>query len=111
MSQRGLVHVPDICQVGLAAGSATDYRPKGTGNSTTPFEVWRICGEGARQYGAILLRCFQNHVGRPVERTAESIMLSSEETYIRCQPVRIIRPISIIITITINITTTPPLEH
>ena len=54
---------------------------------------------------------FQNHVGRPVERTAESIMLSSDETYIRCQPVRIIRPISIIITITINITTTPPLEH
>ena len=33
MSGRGLVHVPDMCRVGLAAGSASDYRPKGTGKS------------------------------------------------------------------------------
>ena len=33
MSQKSVVDVPDMYQVGLAAGSASDYRPKWTGNS------------------------------------------------------------------------------
>ena len=108
MSQKSVVDVPDMYQVGLAAGSASDYRPKWTGNSyNTSLTVEDMRRRRSRPWGdtaAMLSEPCRAYGGAKNRKHR----VTFKETYIRCQSLRSIKLI-LIITYTINIISPQPL--